>query len=92
VILVKMFLAEEHGKPGGERTPFAGDWIAAANCRLRELYEYFIQLHGAVETIEMPEENFYTDDDFRHGCYPWHLYEEFYQELGDRIERCLMSR
>ncbi len=92
VILVKMFLAGEHGKPGGARTPFAGEWIAAANSRLRELYEEFIQLYGELDTIEMPEEDFYTDDDFRHGCYPWHLNEEFYQELGGRIERCLLSR
>lgn len=92
VILVKMFLAENHGKPGGERIPFAEDWIAAANRWLRELYDYFIQLYEALEVVEIPEESFYTDDDFRYGCYPWHLNDEFYQELGGRIKRCLLSR
>lgn len=92
IILVKMFLAEEHGRVGGERTPFEGDWIDAVNCGLREMYAYFIQRHGSVETIEIPRAHFYTDDNFRHGCHPWHLNEEFYRELGGRIKRCLLSR
>lgn len=92
IILVKMFLAEEHGTADGKRTPFGEDWIADANRGLREMYEYFIQRCKRTAIIEIPEELFYTDDGFRHGCYPWHVNEEFYQELGGRIERCLLCQ
>lgn len=92
IILVRMFLTEGHGTPEGKRIPFAEDWITAANRGLEEMYGYFAQRCKRVEMIEIPDELFYTDDAFRHGCVPWHVNEEFYQELGGRIERCLLSK
>lgn len=92
IILVKMFLTEAHGTPEGKRVLFAEDWIATANRGLVEMYDYFIQHCKRAEIVEIPDELFYTDDAFRHGCDPWHVNEEFYQELGGRIERCLLSK
>lgn len=88
IILVKMKLSEKHMQNGKESC--FGDVlpIRHINEQLESCYDYFIQNCPEALVVEVEHlESYYTDREFRHGCYPWHLNDKAYQDIAREIKK-----
>ncbi len=87
VILVKSYLSEKIQKNDGSVEIFENvDLIKKINFLLSEKYKFFIENAPDVLVIEMKSDSyFYTDENFRHGCYPWHLNNKEYWKIRTNI-------
>ncbi len=93
IILVKMKMSEKYMEDGREFFFPETEKIKKANAGLEECYQYFIR--QCPEAIVVEPENlecYYTDKNFRHGCFPWHLNEKAYKAIADEMEKCVMAK
>ncbi|MGN0688748.1 MAG: glycosyltransferase [Oscillospiraceae bacterium] len=77
IIIIRMFLCETKKFDDGHLEEFAEiEEIRKINKMLYEYYDYLISLLPQAIVVEnVDDEYYYTDSDFKHGCYPWHLNE-----------------
>lgn len=84
VVLVKMKLASNYGNKNVLNS-YTED-VFEINMMLEKKYKYFTDNYqvGQVITVE-DSELFFTDENHRHGCYPWHLNTNLYHEVTKKI-------
>lgn len=89
VILVKNYLAEHILGEDENLITFANiHEIRLINESLERKYNYFIEHAQGVIVWETENDcYYYTDSNFKHGCYPWHLNNKEYCA----ISQCLMN-
>lgn len=88
IVLVKMKLAEQYGDYAERRYYENVEEIRKINKILDEYYAFFEERFPGVKVIDCCHGMyFYTDKDFRFGCVPWHLNENFYVYHAQQIER-----
>ena len=90
IIMVRMLLAEQYGDEEHREYFDEIDEIREINRQLNQLYDSVEAAIPEIITISVEEmEEYYTDREFRYGCYPWHLNELVYSEIGKKIaEKC----
>lgn len=86
VILVKNYLSEKIIDENGTFA-FFGDIekIQQMNQSLEYKYDFFVKHAPGVIVFEtLGDDYYYTDKDFKHGCFPWHLNNKEYCKItGD---------
>ena len=65
----------------------SGQFARMANVTLRTIRYYDKQDILKPSFVSEAGARFYTDKDFRFGCVPWHLNENFYVYHAQQIER-----
>lgn len=92
VILVQMKLAEFYGAFGRDKAFDNIEEIRKVNRFLDSCYTFFLQNCPWCIALDVEnEEYFYTDSCFSHGCFPWHLNETAYMEIGKKIRRAVIG-
>ena len=88
VVLVRMVLCLKHGKDKDKLENYENiDTILKINDLLNYYYDYFMELMPEAIEVNLDEFVLYTDDSFRHGCYPWHLNADLYWNIHLSILR-----
>ncbi len=87
IILVRLKLCEYYGNYEEKRLYGQIDEIRKTNKLLDEYYDYFIsRCPEAIVIDHLFEEEFYfTAQEFRHGCFPWHLRQGTFTKIGTII-------
>lgn len=88
VYLVKSKLTEKYGTMTHKLWfPRIGK-IKKVNEILEGYYAFFARHFVGIHVIELLDDQyFYTDEDFRYGCYPWHVNDNFYFRQAQRLEQ-----
>ena len=62
------------------------------NGMLEQRYAFFTE-HCSRALVVEPENSplYFTDEKFRHGCFPWHLNSDMYSEIGRMIINKLLG-
>ena len=82
VVLVRMVLCLMHGQDKDNLKLYEdAETIAKINKLLNHYYDYFLELMPEAIEVKLDEVNLYTDDNYRHGCFPWHLNAEAYWNI-----------
>lgn len=90
IILVKMKLTELYGDEKKREIFEQVGEIKRINERLEKMYSYFVQVCPNVIVVEVEnKQEYYTDEHYRHGCFPWHLNQYMYANIQHEIERFL---
>ena len=90
IIMVRMKLAEQYGNKEEKFFYENIEYIQKMNSLLDEYYNFFAENIDNLDQIEVASlENYYTDRNFKHGCYPWHLNAGIYEEISKKIEACM---
>lgn len=93
IVLVRMKLCEYYGVnrdgiSGKELIAYAeAEEIRKMNALLDVYYDYFESKCPEATVIDnLPEKDFYyTSQQFRHGCYPWHINQRAYLKISEII-------
>lgn len=91
IILVKNYLSERIINENGKSMLF-GDIvnIRRINHLLKSKYEFFIKNAPGIIVLEtVNDEYYYTDQKFKHGCFPWHLNDKEYSKIADNLMKIL---
>lgn len=93
IVLVRMKLSEKYKKENRKIYFADAERIRESNERLQACYDYFAGLNHKIQDISVEQLDFYvTSADFRHGCFPWHLgnmaYEQLGEYIGDKLITC----
>ncbi len=89
IILIRTKLSE-HYFDNGRLCEFSNiDYIKKFNSLVDKYYDYFESLCPKLKVIRDIEkyEEYYTDRNYRHGCYPWHLNDTMYKIIANEIRR-----
>lgn len=89
VILVKNYLSEKIIDENGTIIFFDDiGQIKEMNLILKYKYDFFVQhAQGIIVVESIGDEYYYTDKNFKHGCFPWHLNNKEYCKIaGDLME------
>ena len=90
IILLRMKLAEFYGVSGKETRYENYEYIQKVNAVLDGYYDYFEELVPMAVSIELEhEEYFYTDVHFKYGCYPWHLNNDAYYSITQKLQNVI---
>lgn len=90
IYLIRMKLAECYGSPNKQKKYNEIGKIHQINDVLDKYYDYFAsKCRNVIEIYVHDKRGYYTDSEFRYGCYPWHLNEEVYKSIADDIMKCL---
>lgn len=80
ILLVKMRLSKRYKKDGEDFDYETVEEVEKINDRLDECYKFFIHNCPGIKMVDFAPDNlFYTDYYFPHGCHPCNLNEEFYR-------------
>jgi len=86
IILVKMKLSKYYGEHGKENVFNNISYIERINSILDDYYNFFEKHMKGIKIIDVfDDELFYTNKYFPHGCYPYHLNNEFYYKLSKKF-------
>lgn len=87
VVLIKSYLSEiKYDDDGQEYFPDIEE-IRSINQQLSKCYELFEQNCSNAICVEIKQMDEYkTEKNFRHGCYPWHLSGYAYGVIASYIE------
>ena len=90
IVLVKMKLSEVY-KKGEEVYQFSDiEHIRESNEYLEWCYEYFEKHCPQAKVVNVDRiKKYYTNYEFRHGCYPWHLCDSAYGLIRNEIVEVL---
>lgn len=93
IIIVKSFLAEYHGENLYELKQYKEiEEIKRINASLDIYYDFLQNLLPNAIVCEFKDSIVYTDENFRHGCYPWHwnsgLYWSVHLNVLSNIKLC----
>ena len=92
IVLVKMYLSEKYYCDEGKMEFDEIKSIRDINEQLRICYEYFESVCSSAKVIDVSSiDEYFTDYNFRHGCYPWHLSDYAYGKIVEKIEAELNS-
>lgn len=90
VILVKSYLAVEHGDCYGKKMYEDKGNIAKSNIILDEYYHYFEGHFKGIRVIECLSDSLYfTNNRYEYGRFPWHLNDEINYWIADSINEML---
>lgn len=90
VVLVRTRLCETYGRTAGMQSFAQAEEIRKTNARIQGYEDFFLAQFPGVHIIETEDERLlFTDSEFPHGCYPWHINEYWYFKMADQIERQL---
>lgn len=90
IVLIKTFLSEKYFDDETEQFFSEISEIRRINSELDKCYIYFQEHCPTAVAIDIcGEEEYKTDLNFRHGCYPWHLSDWAYGKLSSKIEGIL---
>lgn len=93
IVLVKMKLAEDYGSMDHRKKFDDLSEIQKTNQRLESYYAFFQKNCPEARVVEVADSDlYYTDEDFKHGCYPWHLNNYMYLEIKDRIKEIIWGK
>lgn len=92
IVLIKMKLARQYYTEN-ELLDFNNqNMIEYVNENLERCYEIFADFVPAARVIEVDAiGNYYTDESFKYGCYPWHLNTKLYSNAARHIEGILKN-
>lgn len=86
IILVKMKFAEEYGTAEKRKQFEDLDWIRRKNRDLEKMYLYAESKFKEIRIIDCEDGNYlYTDVDFEYGCFPWHMNQNYYIRIAEKI-------
>lgn len=92
IVLVKMKLTEEYGTADRRKRFDNLDWIRRKNRDLEKMYLYAESKFKKIKVIDCEEDNyFYTDESFQYGCFPWHMNQNFYIRMAEKIYRLVQK-
>lgn len=93
IVLVKMKLAQKYGDQN-KKVMFENQCkIKRINQRLDKYYDFFSLNCPEALCVEVENSTlYYTDKNFKHGCYPWHLNSYMYLEIRDRIKEAIWRK
>lgn len=90
IFLIRMKLAECYGDQAKRIVYEEIEDIKRVNNILDAYYNYFCdRCRNVIEIHVQDKADYYTDSEFRHGCYPWHLNEGVYQSIAHDIMKYL---
>jgi len=90
VIMVRMLLAEKYGNEIKRNNYNQIKKIREINQFLNKMYDIVEKRATWITMIEVDKyDEYYTDENFRYGCYPWHLNEEMYSIIGKKIQEII---
>ncbi len=93
IILVKMKLAECYGNLEEKKEFDNIQDIRTINNILQQYYQFFAEKCPEAVVVEVEDSQwYYTDRDYRHGCYPYHLNGYMYREIQRRIEENIWKK
>ena len=85
-----MKLAEYYGSSDEQKLYSEIENIRKINDILDKYYNYFAsRCKNVTEIYVHDKQGYYTDTEFRYGCYPWHLNEGVYKSIADAIMKCM---
>lgn len=86
ILMVKMVLAEKYGNKHKRIYFDTIDEIKKVNAVLNRMYDYVTDNYPDIISVSVEEfDDYYSDENFRYGCFPWHLNESVYKKIGERI-------
>ena len=91
IILVKNYLSEKIVNENGETIEFGNvEDISRINQLLKYKYDFFEKHAEGIIILEtVNDEYYYTDQKFKHGCFPWHLNDREYSKIAEDLMRIL---
>jgi len=92
IILVKNYLCEGYGRYGVEHLYPEVNCIRKQNLILEEYYVFFEKHYSGIKVITNDRTDLeFTDEEYPHGCYPWHQNEFLYYAIADKIEQYVIE-
>lgn len=86
VILVRSVLCEKYGLSSEIQEYFPDvEEIRRTNWLLNRYYDFFVRNMPGIRVVNVDDLDWFTDKNYRHGCYPWHLNQTLYWYLQMRI-------
>ena len=93
IVIVENYLAEKKELSAGRYEIYSNaDELANINMILAKKYKYIEERIKSAKIIKMPTNLFYTSYNHKHGIYPWHLNDLYYEELKGKMERVLLEK
>ena len=94
IYLVKYRLADFFGRYGKEKAFEQKHLIAKANALINECYQFFERHFPGIRIIEITNDtSYFSDEDYRHGCHPYHLNDYIFTKTAEKLEHSfLLSR
>lgn len=88
IILIRMKLTEYYGEYGKEILFTNVEEIRKINKTLDLYYDFFVSECPGIIDIEVDKiDYYYTDINFKHGCFPWHLNNQAYYKIFENVRR-----
>lgn len=69
----------------------AQEWIDCVNKQCERMENFFRQQAPQAVFIDMIRDEFYTDNEFTYGSYPWHMNDYWYHMMGRSLYQKLES-
>lgn len=92
IVLVKMKFAQEYGTADKRKRFDELDWIRGKNRDLQKMYLFVESKFKGIRVIDCEEDNyFYTDKDFEYGCFPWHMNQNYYIRIAEKIYKSVQG-
>jgi len=86
ILLVKMKLAEEYGVSGKRKQFDNLEWIRKKNRELEKMYLYVESKFKQIRVVDCEDNHYlYTDEDFAYGCFPWHMNQNYYIRIAEKV-------
>ena len=86
IILVRTLLCEQYGEDKESIVQYDNfNEIRKINSILNDYYDYFFEICPEAIEVRLDGFNLYTDKNYRHGCYPWHMNSELYWLIHLRV-------
>ena len=93
IILVKNFLTETFGSEENRKSFENIDDIRRANAIITKCYNFFEANCSGITVIDLGKGKiFYSDENFRHGCVPWHYNQAYYLAIREMINNFVIRR
>jgi len=86
IVLIKNFLAETFGTAENRKSFENINDVRRTNAIIAKCYDYFEANCPGIKVIDIRKsEIFYSDENFRHGCAPWHYNQSYYLAMRELI-------
>ena len=92
IVLVKMKFTQEYGTADKRKQFDDLVWIRRKNKDLQKMYSFVESKFKGIKVIDCEEDNyFYTDEDFEYGCFPWHMNQNYYIRIAEKIYKSVQG-
>lgn len=90
IIVIKSFLTEAYENDNQELKEFHDiSTIKKINMMLKEYYDFFVANMPEVHVIDIDKTYYFTDINFKHGGFPWHLNDKAYWSMRTQIHKLI---